>query len=211
MVPPKGKLLARAFTRVELLCTLAALALLVVLALPALAITAQRSQMIECLNNLRRVGVGFHCFANEHDDLFPCCAHTPDNVTYPAYVYFTYLRIFSSPAFLVCPSDSLKTRSISFDTFNNNNLSYFIWMNAEINTDASLMSGDRNLSGTSGGGFPTLSATNNPGWDSTMHVQSGNLLFAGGSANSYANNQMSTIIQKAIALNGGEPLGLLLP
>ena len=46
----------RAFTRVELCACLAAGALLVLLALPALATSQSRGQVAQCLNNLRLMG-----------------------------------------------------------------------------------------------------------------------------------------------------------
>src|SRR6266498_4784980 len=59
------------FTRVELVAVLAALALLVVVALPALATSGSRSKSVICANNLSRIGQAFTMWASEHGDHFP--------------------------------------------------------------------------------------------------------------------------------------------
>jgi len=60
-----------AFTLVELLVTLAIVAVLASLVLPTLARTRTRMHTVGCLNNLRQWGVATHLYAAEHDDHLP--------------------------------------------------------------------------------------------------------------------------------------------
>ena len=57
-----------AFSRAELFFCLAALALLFAAILPGAALSGRRSDHITCIDNLRRIGKGFHVWAFEHQD-----------------------------------------------------------------------------------------------------------------------------------------------
>ena len=60
-----------AFTRLELLAVLVAVAGLGLLVLPALGASAARSRVAQCFNTLRQVGAGFHAWAMTHGEKFP--------------------------------------------------------------------------------------------------------------------------------------------
>ena len=61
----------RAFTRVELLAVLAALALLGALALPAVTPARESGHRVACANNLRQLGRALVMYADENRGLFP--------------------------------------------------------------------------------------------------------------------------------------------
>jgi len=62
---------ATAFTLLELLVVIAIITILAALLLPAMVKTKAKANRIDCLNNLRQIGVASHLFANEHGDRFP--------------------------------------------------------------------------------------------------------------------------------------------
>jgi hypothetical protein len=127
-----------AFTRVELVTTLAALGALSVLAATVFADTHERSERLMCVNNQRLIGRGFNAWAAEHDGENPwwvtatkggtkadgaSTLTAPGGATYPASIvnnaWFQFMWVYeelASPAILVCPSDPNKQRATDFSS-----------------------------------------------------------------------------------------------
>jgi prepilin-type N-terminal cleavage/methylation domain-containing protein/prepilin-type processing-associated H-X9-DG protein len=186
----------RAFTLLELLLVMAIVAILALLLLPVISKAKGRGKQIECLSQLRQVGVAAHSFAHEHGDRFPfqmpvkeggtlelvqAAVAVGGNVQF-AFRHFQALsNDLSDPKLLVCPADT-RVQAASFPALLNDHISFFIATTAEYSQPDSLLSGDRNIvaAGGSSGSILRISSGTEVAWTADGHEYKGNLLLADG-------------------------------
>jgi len=184
------------FTLIELLCVIAIIGILAALLLPAVSQAGARAKRTACVNNLQETGVAFHAFAHDHASSFPMqvpvrdggsqefalsSSRAPGELSF-AFRHFQPLASeLVAPKILICPSDT-RQRAANFAALGNENVSYFVAVNAEFGKTTSILAGDRNITNDwlEGRSVLRLDANNYVRWTHELHRFKGNLLFADG-------------------------------
>lgn len=200
---------SRAFTRMELLVSLAALGLIGLTILPLLANTSARGDRVACVNNLRLIGRAFLTWSADHNEKNPweltqVEGGTRDHV-FRGNCWFQFFFLsnhLASPQFLVCPADGApappRRTALYWDdrpggllnpSFRPNAVSYILGKYATPIEPQSILSGDPNLNGQQrgddvfGSAYQVGAPRDPPAvWTPRVHLDSGNLLFNDGRA-----------------------------
>lgn len=186
---------AGALTLIEVLVVVAVLALLVGLVLSAISQARRKAQRIDCVKNLKQMGLAFRIWLPPSETLSggmrpPMTVPTNSGGTLE-YVaagetfghFLVMSNELSSPKILVCPADKRQPAK-SWATLSNTNISYFVGPDADETQPDALLAGDRNLEIDGAPAKPglLLLLTNSVlGWTHELHNRSGNVAMSDGS------------------------------
>jgi competence protein ComGC len=177
------------FTLVGLLIIIAVIAILAAMLLPALASAKRKAQRINCVNNLKQDGLAFRLWEGDNGDKYPMAVSTNKGGTMEyaeggnAFRHFQVMsNELSTPKILVCPADD-RTAAASFARLKNQNVSYFVGLDATEVRPQMLLTGDRNVTN---GMAPVRSVLElrpgiPAGWTEAMHNGQGNVGLSDGS------------------------------
>ena len=188
-----------AYSSVDLLAVIAVLAILAGLLLPALAKAKAKAQRINCVNNLKMIGLSYRIFATDNRDLYPMRVSTNEGGSSEFFSggnayrhYRTLSNELAAPKILVCPADD-RAPATDFGSLRNENLSYFVNLEADETRPQLLLAGDRlmEIDGKPGRGVVQLRADSRVAWLPKTHsVGEGNVGLADGSVQQFTSRRL---------------------
>jgi len=193
------------FTFVALLVIIAVIAVLAAMLLPALASAKRKAQRINCVNNLKQLGLAYRIWEGDNGGKYPMDVPMAKGGTKEFITGADTFRHFqvmsnelSTPRILVCPADT-RTAAANFVRLKNQNVSYFVGLDANDAYPERFLSGDRNITGPAApeNGILKLVPGGSASWTAEIHVNQGNLGLTDGSVWQYSNSQLLEALQKS--------------
>ena len=209
-----------ALTLLEVLVVIGVVAVLVVLVI--LHVDNEESWRskavrINCVNNLKEIGLAYRVWASDHGDKYPMFVSVTNGGVMEMAVtgdVATTFQIMSNelytPKILICPADSnwntnwLLVTNFATD-FSAKSISYFVGLDANINSSSAFLSGDDNLE-ISGvpvkSGLLEFSTAAPISWTAARHKFVGNIGLADGSVQMVSNSGLTNLLhQTGLATN----------
>jgi hypothetical protein len=188
------------------LAVIAVLVVLMMVLLPEmLPHHASRAPRIQCVNNLKQLGLAYRIWEGDHGDKLPMELSQTNSGTMEfidgpnAFRQFQVLsNELGTPRILFCPAETDRHRFMgtSFN-INNSNLSYFAGVDASETNVQMILAGDRNITN----GLPVKNGllevdTNHPsGWTAELHNKVGNIALSDGSVQQLSTATLRTTIE----------------
>jgi len=195
----------RGFTLVDVLLMVAAFSILTFVFLPDLSRRRHTRCRMACSNNLKQIGLAFKVWALDNNDKFPMQVAVTNGGTMEfvdsgsVYVHFLVMsNELSTPRLLICPQETDSNR-VAASTFsqnlsnsspntvpftNDNNVSYFVAVDAQETYPQMVLVGDGNISidgRRATRGLNAIGTNRIVAWQKPRHDGFGNVGLADGS------------------------------
>jgi prepilin-type processing-associated H-X9-DG protein len=196
------------FTLVMLLVVVAVIAILAAMLLPALAKAKTKATQINCVNNLKQCGLAFRIWEGDNGDKMPMDVPVAKGGTKECDTGAETFRHFqvmsnelSTPKILACPADT-RTAADNFTRLKNQNVSYFVGLEANDMNPQMFLDGDRNITGESEpqNGILKFVPGGPASWTTAIHNNQGNVGLADGSVQQYTTAALRNALK-----NSGAP------
>jgi hypothetical protein len=173
----------------------------------------RKVQHINCVNNLKQVGLAYRIWEGDNNDNYPMGVSVTNGgameMVQAGNAVISYLVMsneLSTPKILYCPKDRTRITATRFGDLSNSNLSYFAGAEVKKDDDPKLiLSGDCNFEMDRKPVGPGLVSfgTNEPiAWQTNRHGKSGNLGFAVGSVQSATQAGLRAyVVETGVATN----------
>ncbi len=211
-----------AVTMLEVIVLVALMAIIAGMLLPTICRPSRASaSRINCVNNLKNVGLAFRIFTTDHGGQWPWQLSgtngTKDTLAEPGsgWRHFQFVsNELSSPRVLLCPSDKERRMATNFSTFGPNNLSYFLGLQADETRPQTILAGDRNVTTNGmdvGPGLLLLGTNQNAGFSKKIHHSAGNVLAGDGSVQQCTSSGFQDSVVDAVMASTNAINRLLIP
>ena len=206
MKPRLSKKRNAAMTLFEVGVVIAIVMILVVVFLPRFARSPEHSSRINCVNNLKLIGLAYRIWVADNNDKYPMQVSTTNGGTMELMadgknVWRNFLVMsneLSTPKILFCPADAGRICATNFSNDLKDKISYFFGVDANPKDPQMLLSGDDNFAIS---GIPVKSglleiSSNTPiAWTSARHKFAGNIGLADGSVQQVSNSELTNSLQ----------------
>src|SRR5260221_385104 len=142
----------QAMTLVEVLVVIVVLAVLIAILLPALKPPTYHRSHINCINNLKQIGLSYRIWAGDNGDKYPMEVSVTNGGSMELVATGNVVACFqvmsnelSTPKLLICPEDTSRHYATNFSTDLAGKISYFVGLDANTNSPQAFLSGDDNL------------------------------------------------------------------
>jgi hypothetical protein len=199
----------RALTRLEVVVIVAVIALLTLVTVPPLTMAHGKKTRINCVNNLKNIGLASRIWATDNMAGFPWQADTNRGGTLrfapdPDSLWRHFLAISNelcAPRLLICPSDDERQPARTWAEFNDNRfLSYALGFTASEEVPDSVLATDRNVLLE---GLPLANAivsfpsNANVTFDDRLHGRAGNVLLGDTSVQQLSSDRLREAFRDA--------------
>ncbi len=148
------------------------------------------AESLRCRNNLKYLNISIYTWKGDHNEIFPMRVSITNGGSMEWLAgsnMFKHFQVMSNeldnPAGLHCPADDRQPAK-DFATLRNDNISYFVGLDADETRPGMLLDGDRNLV-TNGvdvvPGLVVITTNTTVGFSAKMHNGKGNFGLADGS------------------------------
>jgi prepilin-type N-terminal cleavage/methylation domain-containing protein len=221
MKPRSSNQRNRALTLTEVLVSVAAVCILagisyLVFHRPKVVhriVQQNRSTEIQCVNNLKQIGLAFRIWEGDNGDKLPMQvparvggAMEPAARGNVASIFQVMSNELSTPRILLCPADADRSVANGFTFgFDNSHVSYFAGLDATDDKPAMFLSGDDNfdIGDRAVKSGLLLLATNAPvSWTAARHINQGNIGLADGAVQTTSSSFLrELLVQTGVATN----------
>ena len=213
---------AHGLTLVEVMISIVVVVFLAAVFIPAFAKAKGRHGRINCVSNLKQIGLAFRVWSNDQGGRFPWNVSTTNGGTLEfadrPEVFRHYLAIsneLSTPKVLACAQDNQRTKASSWDQLTNDaqHISYFLGLDAEESKPQSILSGDRNITtnGVRAVGLVAIPTSFKLGWSRELHGGFGNVVLGDGSAYQMPGLEAGGQFANYLTTWGGSSVRIVIP
>lgn len=193
-----------AFSLIEVLVILVVAGLLAV-GFIFLGNAKARAIRMACVNNLKQCGIAFTVWSGDNGGRFPMEVSKEQGgaLGWPpegnAFRNFQVMSNELSTAYgILCPADTREHATNNLFIFNNQNVSYFIGLDAATNNPSAWLCGDRNITNTSlSHSVLIIGRSQSVRWTHAMHKNCGNVTLVDGSVHQWSDQDLRNVLNNA--------------